>query len=50
MRIKAQGPLMQARFIEIHQSFAKKSKFGYFSDRVVYIRQSTKKINEVPGS
>jgi hypothetical protein len=33
MRINVQGRLMQARFIEIHQVFAKKkNKFGYFSN------------------
>ena len=35
MHIKVQGRLMQARFIEIHQVFAKK-KVGYFYNRVVY--------------
>jgi hypothetical protein len=30
MRMKVQGHFMQARFIEIHQVFAKK-KVGYFS-------------------
>ena len=35
MRMKGQGPLMQARFIENHQVFAKK-EHGYFSSRMVY--------------
>ena len=34
MRLKAQALLMQARFVEIHQVFAKKI-IGYFSNRVV---------------
>ena len=37
MHMKVQGHLMQARFTEIHQVFAKKKKVGYFSNRVVYI-------------
>ena len=36
MQMMVQGGLMQARFIEIHQVFAKK-KFRYFSNRVVYV-------------
>ena len=35
MRKKVQGHLIQARFIEIHQGFAK--KVGYFSNIVVYV-------------
>jgi hypothetical protein len=31
MRSKIQGRLMEARFIKIHQVFAKKKKFRYFS-------------------
>ena len=34
MRMKVHGRLMQARFIEIHQVFAKRNKVGYFSNRV----------------
>ena len=34
MRMQVQGRLMKARFIEIHQVYAKKKeKFEYFSDR-----------------
>ena len=36
MRIKAQGRLVEARFIKIHQVFAKRKKVGYFSNRVVF--------------
>ena len=36
LRMKAQGPLMQARFIEIHQVIAK--KVGYFCNRLVCFR------------
>ena len=32
MRMKVQGLLMQARFVEIHQVFSKKKKLGYFSN------------------
>ena len=35
MRMKVQGHLMQAFFIEIHQVF-EKDKVGYFSNRVIY--------------
>ena len=35
MRIKVQGRLKHARFIEIHQVFAKKKMVRYFSNRVV---------------
>ena len=33
MRKKAQGRLMQARFIEIHQASEKENKVGYFPNR-----------------
>ena len=35
MCMKVQGRLMQARFIEIHQVFAKINKVGYFANWVV---------------
>ena len=35
MRMKVQGRIMQASFIDIHQVFAKQ-KVGYFSNRVVF--------------
>ena len=35
MRMKIQGRLMQADFIEIHEVFAKNKKVGYFSNRLV---------------
>ena len=38
MRVRVQGHLMQARFIDIHQLFAKK-KAGYFSNRVVFAQK-----------
>ena len=34
--MKVQGLIMQARFIEIYQVFAKKKKVGYFSNEVVW--------------
>jgi hypothetical protein len=36
MHMKIRGCLVQARFIEIHQVFAKKKKVGYFSNRGLY--------------
>ena len=33
--MKAQGRLMQAHFIEIHQVFAKQNEVGCFSNRLV---------------
>ena len=35
--MEVQGHLMQARFIEIHQVFAKKHKVGYFPNRILLI-------------
>ena len=34
MRMKVQGSLIQARFIEIHQVFTRTNKVWYFSNRV----------------
>ena len=36
--MKIQGSLMQARFIEIHQVFAKK-KVEYFSNKIVCLKK-----------
>ena len=46
MRMNIQGRLMQARFIQIHQVFAKKNKVEYFSNRVVFQEKNCAALNE----
>ena len=41
--MKVQGALMQARFIDIHQVFAKQKKVGYFSNSTIRIGKSKKR-------
>jgi hypothetical protein len=44
MHMEVQGCLMQVRFIEIHQVFAKKNK-EYFSNRVGLVLFCRKQLN-----